>query len=51
LRIQQNQRGLILSLVHLQESTGSSEVEFLFLDQVFDEITFVQLIVGTKAIS
>jgi hypothetical protein len=47
LRIQQNQKELVLSLVHLQESTGFSEVEFFFLDQVFYKVTFVQLIVST----
>ena len=41
----------VSSCLHIQESVGFPEVEFFFLDQVFDEITFIQFVVSTKSIS
>ena len=39
------------SWLNIQETIGFSEIELFLLDQVLDEITFVQLIVGTKTVS
>ena len=41
----------VSSCLHIQESVGFPEVEFFFLDQVFHQITFIQLVVSTEAVS
>ena len=50
-RVQRSPDTQVSSRLHIQESIGFLEIEFFLFDQVLDEITFVQLIVGTKAFS
>jgi hypothetical protein len=42
---------LLSSRLNIQESIGFPQVEFLLFDQILDQITFVQFIVSTKAVS
>ena len=39
------------SCLNIQETIGFSEIELFLLDQVLDEVTFVQFVVGTKTVS
>jgi len=41
----------VSSCLYIQESIGFPEVEFFFIDEVLDQITFIQLVVGTQAVS